>query len=644
MDFNITEKHHIDKLFDNLSSFFDSIFNEEKLRLSEINGYYCLVYSCFDDVSYAADYGLDKLEEVLVEYLKKNTVNATVKSVLKHTFKDTFFLYLVDTINIFDVLIDLLSANRAEHFLSTERSFNDYLTFQQSLLPKSVGDALQCLDNFITNEQEMINTAFLPNMVQTVSDMLRDNVLLKMSPIIVDQFTNLLESKSKTEIQTISRLWSSSNDLNLFLKPLNDYFTKCFTTTLDNYFNNIRSFENNTSEIVKFFFQMKDITQELRMEYFKGDTVLCECISNAFKSCLGKNRLSVLGSSKETDVILANYSHNLLISFTNEDDVLKTLFSILDVVYYLPIKDTFISIYQQLLVKRIIQMKLRSTSIEEIIVTEINKQISCPTASKLKKALNDYLISQEITNSFNSTHSTPFKFNIIVFSKFLVTPNDMYCDMPICPTLQTIWDSFVILYKNKHSERKLQLNGLSTSVTLLYDNGIKKSTLVVTYIQYLILKQLEISNDQTIKTLQETIAPKLTTFKNHLQSLINIGLLDINDETSINSNISLSRNIVEDKQLLEDVNELINTNNIRKKQKDTSNDERQFTAVIGFQVRLMKQKQQLDYKTLISETTSNVSKGFEADVRLAKKGIEYLIEKEYIKRDEEDNNIFQYIN
>lgn len=60
-------------------------------------------------------------------------------------------------------------------------------------------------------------------------------------------------------------------------------------------------------------------------------------------------------------------------------------------------------------------------------------------------------------------------------------------------------------------------------------------------------------------------------------------------------------------------------------------------------VRLMKAKKQMTYRQILNETVTAVEKHFMPDVSMIKERITSLTEQEYMRRDEDDMNLYIYV-
>ena len=60
-------------------------------------------------------------------------------------------------------------------------------------------------------------------------------------------------------------------------------------------------------------------------------------------------------------------------------------------------------------------------------------------------------------------------------------------------------------------------------------------------------------------------------------------------------------------------------------------------------VRIMKAKKQMTHQALINETVDVMKKHFQPDVSTIKTRFEKLIEQEYMRRDEDTQNVYFYV-
>ena len=60
-------------------------------------------------------------------------------------------------------------------------------------------------------------------------------------------------------------------------------------------------------------------------------------------------------------------------------------------------------------------------------------------------------------------------------------------------------------------------------------------------------------------------------------------------------------------------------------------------------VRVMKARKRLDHNALITETIEQLRHRFKPKVPMIKKGIDMLIEKEYMNRADDDNGVYEYM-
>ncbi|ELP83831.1 cullin-4B, putative [Entamoeba invadens IP1] len=701
------EKTRIDTLFVELTSFFNSLF-KGSVSITLINNTHSLIYSCFEDISYTADYGLEKLEVVLetflnaefavlektkqeliptllqkqfdewknvrkyllfvfscLDYCPHQRVNATVKSVLKHTFRETFFEKLVVNVKIFDVLVSLISTARFSAQLKTndlhailsilqfhfdeqlafhlqsfqrkneEQALTDYRAFLATLDKLNVSELLNQLIKFVDNERSMINQALLPNMQLPMTNLLHMEIIDQISPKVVSSYRELLEGNKEKEILVISKLFDGPKEATPFVEITREFFKRLFD-------DKEKESEKTTGSVegaMNYLIAMKEKAEHMKRTYFYGNVYLVECVSNTMKNCLSRSSFKEKGEEKTVEAIMGSYSQKVLTT-ASEEMALSKMGEVIDLAMYLPSKENFIAIYQKLLIKRIVEGTSKSMGVETKVVDEISKNFGNALSQRLKKILSDTTLSLEMTQQFKEKEHPSVKMGVTVFSKFLVTNSESYEDVILSDEIKRVWEKFVSWYCARHQERRLEMDKLNSSVVLSYEVSGKKKKVTVSYIQYLMIHLMSLKegkgSEYTVVELQKAISDKLECFMPHLRTLVKSGLVAINSD----QRVCLTGNESIDDFLLDKI-ERKNKKKEHKEEKTEEEEEKVFTSVICFLTKLMKQKKDMKYDDLTKESVTTFGNGFE--VKTMKKGIEYLIEKEYILRDDQDANLFHYI-
>jgi hypothetical protein len=150
----------------------------------------------------------------------------------------------------------------------------------------------------------------------------------------------------------------------------------------------------------------------------------------------------------------------------------------------------------------------------------------------------------------------------------------------------------------------------------------------------------------TVGSIQKEIHLSTNELKNALLILLQSKILISNQMNELNMETEISLNF----QFKSPNRKLLLFSNYQKKKFENSlnstyeqiNEDRKY-SIQGVIVRIMKNRKVLSHNELISECINFLKNEFSPQISEIKRNINSLIETEYLKRDEIDSSIYQYI-
>ncbi|KAI9202603.1 Cullin [Polychytrium aggregatum] len=342
----------------------------------------------------------------------------------------------------------------------------------------------------------------------------------------------------------------------------------------------------------------------------------------------------------------------------------------IEVFRFIQEKDIFERYFKQHLAKRLLLGTSVSEDAEKSILSKLKIECGVQFTNKLEGMFNDMRVSDEITADFddrvsNQHSGTPgLSIKVLTATYWPVTSNLQAVHYP--QELVSNMIQFEKYYFSRHSGRKLtwlphlgdcdirayfekgtRLLNVSTlaAITLLSLANAPEGSQEVEYSD--IQTQTGISDSELKRTLQSLslgkykillkstkgrdIAPTdrfqiNTEFSSPLQK---IKIKTISSSTSDGALASKSGNQLESSKERAETMEKI--------------EEERRHIVEAAVVRIMKSRKQLDHTNLCSEVLSQLKSKFQPNPTIVKKRIEGLIEREYLRRDEVNRNIYHYI-
>lgn len=333
---------------------------------------------------------------------------------------------------------------------------------------------------------------------------------------------------------------------------------------------------------------------------------------------------------------------------TDLDDVLD---QVIVVFKYIEDKDVFLQFYREMLAKRLVQHMSVNEDAEASMISKLKQTCGFEYAKKLQRMFQDIGISKDLNEAFRvylteAKESLSIDFNVHVLSSSS-WPFHGSVTFLLPTELEKSIRCFTLFHNNRHTGRKLNwLYNMSKGelTTNCFEN---RYTLRASTLQMAVLLHYNSSDSWTISELAESIQIEPNFLIPVVQVLIRSKLLQSSekDETSLNpsSMVKLFLNY-KNKKLRVNVNVPIRIE-LKSEQENTHKliQEDRPIAIQAAIVRIMKMRRSLKHQQLVAEVINQLSSRFQPRIVTIKKCIDVLIEKEYLVRMDDENDIYRYL-
>lgn len=351
--------------------------------------------------------------------------------------------------------------------------------------------------------------------------------------------------------------------------------------------------------------------------------------------------------------LLAKYCDKLLRRGTKgkmESDMDENFTQIMTLFNFIDDKDVYQRFYSRFLARRLIFHLSISIDAEEAMISRMKQSCGYEYTHKFHRMFTDMSISSDLNAKFNKfllnnparklTHN--FSVHILQADGWPIS----YSNLPTFnypPELEKFINEFECFYKGLHSGRKLiwmynlslidiKFCYLTRPYVVTMEMPLMCVLLQFNNLQHLSYQEVrencQLSQKELIKQIQILINAKIVESEGaHLEtSLFRLNLKFTNKRTKFNVLPTNQMEAMhEEEQMLSNVEA----------------DRRVFLQASI--VRTMKARRELKHVALVEEVLSQTKSRFVARVAMIKKSIEVLVEKQYLKRAETDDNTYVYI-
>lgn len=392
-------------------------------------------------------------------------------------------------------------------------------------------------------------------------------------------------------------------------------------------------------------------------DQFLGNASFQKALKDAFVDIINRE----VGKVKAAD-LMGSFCDRLLKAGSGEklsdSEIEDYLERCVQLFSYLNDKDLFAEIYRNLLSKRLLNQRSASDEMERLMISKLKLRCGAQFTAKMEGMLTDLTIGAEQSTNFQvycKDNESRLGLGKIDFSVQVLTggywPTFKMIDVNLPPLLQRCCQVFKEYYDVKTTHRKLSWVHILGNVSMKATFNKKSYELMITTLQAVALLAFNVDgcpgpdNDGTrsFETLLSVTNMGEEILKRVLHSLAcgkfkvlkrlgaSAGVVKTSDVFQFNDAFtSQMRKIRIPMASLED------------NQSSKKVEEDRTLIIEAAIVRIMKARKTLQHQQLVAEVLTQLT-FFKPDPKVVKRRIEALIDREYLEREPDSQNVYRYM-
>ncbi|XP_042373284.1 cullin-4-like isoform X2 [Zingiber officinale] len=459
------------------------------------------------------------------------------------------------------------------------------------------------------------------------------------SAILDKGFTLLMEANRIDDLQRMYTLFQRVNALELIKQSLSSYIRGTGQAIIVD--------EEKDKDLVSYLLEFKASLDKILEESFFKNEAFSNTIKDSFEHLINlrQNRPAELIAKFVDEKLRAGNKG------TSEEELESILDKVLVLFRFIQGKDVFEAFYKKDLAKRLLLGKSASIDAEKSMITKLKTECGSQFTNKLEGMFKDIELSKEINDSFKQSSQARTKLPTgIEMSVHVLTtgywPTYPPMDIRLPHELNVYQDIFKEFYLSKYHGRRLMWQNSLGHCVLKAEFPKGKKELSVSLFQTVVLMLFNDTQKLNFQDIKDSTGIDDKELRRTLQSLAcgKVRVLqkipkgrEIEDEDSFvfneEFNAPLYRIKVNAIQMKETVEE--NTSTTERVFQD-----RQYQVDAAI-VRIMKTRKILSHTLLITELFQQLK--FPIKPADLKKRIESLIDREYLERDKNNSQIYNYL-
>lgn len=534
----------------------------------------------------------------------------------------------------------------------------------------NVVDYMKKCEIRLTEEVSRSNNYLEDHTKKSVLETLHSVLIKDHAQEMYDQFITLLENNEVEDIQRMYKLLSKvSSTLQPLADTLEQYIKQDAAKVIDEIQKGNEASREDGEEtkkkpsgvnpkiyvhsLISVYLKFKEVVDGA----FQRDPIFIKSLDNACRHFVNRNDIAVTspkGASKTPD-ILAKYADMFIKSSGKETETFDMNVDNLMIIFkFVDEKDAFEEHYRRMLAKRLINNTSKSEELEESVIKLLQKQNSMEYTSKISKMFTDMKASEDLKLKMRDKldeldigikEFTPL---ILANSMWPFSKLDDY-DLNLPANLQLVLDSFQKIYEQAHNGRQLAWlwnHGRSEVKANLSRKGKPPFTFIVTNVQLMILLAYNKKNTYSFEELVKIVGVTPQILDNQIAPMAKYKLLEqdppgIENQNKPSTKFTMVEEYKSRKLKVNFVSSL--RSEIKQEDEDAKKeiDESRKNYLSACIVRIMKARKTATHNELYNEVVTQSLSRFHARNIDVKRVILYLIEKEFLKRI--DNNTYEYL-
>ena len=508
----------------------------------------------------------------------------------------------------------------------------------------TVVDIIHHIEKRIKDEEHLIDTYFHSNSKHMHIKNCEIAMIHQNITIIMDDLIGMLERNNLDDIRCMYRLVSIvSSSIPIMATTIYDHIVKTVLLQIGA----LDMEADNTNQYIELLSSICTHYNNMVANSCNDNSTIKNNVNNALMDIVNKNAFTAKNQFKTAEMLskaIDSYIKN------NDTDSNNIMFSGVMVVYrYLQDKDAFQKFYMKMYAKRLIGGSMND-DMEINMIGRLKEVSDYEFINRLQKMMNDIKTSRDLNTKFKALcGSERIDMNMMVLTSGpwpLVKGVDI-----ILPTeLAQCVERFTTFYLNTSSGRKLNwvMSQSKGELKTLYTTKPKSTTkqaytFSASTFQIAILLCFNGNDNLTIENIAQMTGIEIKMLDAQLELLVKMKILTVKDEKSLGNiyAVNLKYNY---KKLKVKIDMPIKMET-KAEADDTKKmvDEDRGYMVDACIVRIMKSRNVMKHVELIDETIKQLSQRFHPDIKIIKKKIDSLIEREYMKRTEGKRDEYQYV-